>query len=100
MTTAATERPRLAPLASPSASRRRIQRLREGAITMLLRLTALAAVGGLVLIMIFVFREALPVLFDPAIRKEADPRIFLEKSPPRATRFDHENHRMRDSWIL
>jgi phosphate transport system permease protein len=50
---------------------RRRQRLREWVITWALRLCALTAVIGLLLIMVFVFREALPVVFDPAIRAEA-----------------------------
>jgi phosphate transport system permease protein len=58
-------------------SRKRLQRIREGAITWLLRLCAGAAVGGLLLIMVFVFREALPVLYDAQTQKEADPRGFF-----------------------
>jgi phosphate transport system permease protein len=52
-------------------------RLREGAITWLLRACALAGVAGLLLIMVFVFREALPVLTDPEIRKEASLRAYF-----------------------
>jgi phosphate transport system permease protein len=57
--------------------RQQWNRLREAAITWLLRLCAGAAVGGLLLIMVFVFREALPVLFDPETQREADPRGFF-----------------------
>ena len=61
----------------PSASRRRLQRGREAAIGALLRLCALGAVGALVLIMAFVFREALPVVFDAATRREANASSLL-----------------------
>jgi len=57
---------------------RRLQRWREGAIGVVLRLCAFGAVAGLVLIMVFVFREALPVLFDPEIQQEASLRKFTE----------------------
>ena len=60
-----------------SAGSRRLQRLRETAITWLLRVTAFSAVAGLLLIMVFVFREALPVLFDPETRKEASLAAFF-----------------------
>ncbi len=50
---------------------RRAQRLRENLITWLLRLTAFSAIGGIFLIMIFVFRGALPVFVDPETQKEA-----------------------------
>ena len=57
--------------------RQKWNRLREWAITWLLRLCAGAAVGGLLLIMFFVFREALPVLYDAETQAEADPRGFF-----------------------
>ena len=60
-----------------AAGKRRLQRWREGVIHMALRLCAFGAVAGLLLIMVFVFREALPVLRDPEIRREASPARFL-----------------------
>ena len=60
-----------------SARSKTALRLREGAITWLLRICAFAAVAGLLLIMVFVFREALPVLVDPEIQKEASLRAFF-----------------------
>jgi len=59
------------------AARRRLQRIREGFIGWALRLSAVSAVAGLLLIMVFVFREALPVLFDPEIQKEAGLHAFF-----------------------
>ena len=56
---------------------RRVQRWREGAIGVLLRVCAFGAVAGLALIMIFVFREALPVLHDPEVMKEASLARFF-----------------------
>ena len=58
-------------------SRRRIDRLAEIAIA----LSALLTVGGIVLIFVFVFREALPVLFDQATMAEANLRKFLTPGP-------------------
>jgi len=57
---------------------RRLQRLREGAIGVVLRLCAFGAVAGLLLIMVFVFREALPVLADPEIMREANLGKYVE----------------------
>jgi phosphate transport system permease protein len=57
--------------------RRRVQRLREAAITIALRVCAVAAVAGLLLIMVFVFREALPVLTDPETQQEANLRAYF-----------------------
>jgi phosphate transport system permease protein len=54
-----------------AASKRRGLRIREALISGLLRVCAFSAVAGLLLIMIFVFREALPVLTDSATQKEA-----------------------------
>jgi phosphate transport system permease protein len=59
------------------AARRRRRRLREALIAAALRICAFSAVAGLLLIMLFVFREALPVLTDPEIRKEAGLRAFF-----------------------
>lgn len=50
---------------------RRLQKLSEGAIEWVLRTCAFGAVAGLVLIMLFVFREASPVFFNAATRNEA-----------------------------
>lgn len=58
--------------------RRRLQRLREGAIGMLLRLCAFGAVAGLLLIMVFVFREALPVLTNAEVMQEAHLGKYVE----------------------
>jgi phosphate transport system permease protein len=55
---------------------RRLQRVREAAITAVLRACAFTAVAGLLLIMVFVFREALPILTQPEIQKEASLRHF------------------------
>jgi phosphate transport system permease protein len=68
--------PPLPPLAARAAFRR-AQRVREAAIGVLLRACALGAVAGLVLIMVFVFREALPVLTDPEIQQEASLHHFF-----------------------
>lgn len=50
---------------------RRIRRVREAAIAWLLRACAFSAVAGLVLIVVFVFREAMPLVTSPEIRREA-----------------------------
>lgn len=55
----------------PGAAARRVRRWREGAIEWALRACAAAVVAGLVLILVFVFREALPLFTDPAVRAEA-----------------------------
>jgi phosphate transport system permease protein len=47
------------------------RRLREGTMTWILRACAFTAVAGLLLIMVFVLREALPVFTDPDIRERA-----------------------------
>jgi phosphate transport system permease protein len=52
-------------------------RLRESAITWLLRACAALAVGGLLLIMVFVFREALPLIFDAETRQEVGISSFF-----------------------
>ena len=59
------------------AKRRRRQRIREALITTALRACAFGAVAGLLLIMLFVFREALPVLTNPEIQKESSLRGFF-----------------------
>lgn len=50
---------------------RQIQKLRERWIEFGLRVCAFSAVAGLVLIVVFVFREALPILTDPETQKES-----------------------------
>ena len=57
--------------------RRRLQRVRERAIETLLRVAAFSGVAGLLLIMLFVFREALPVFVDSEVQKEANLRSFF-----------------------
>jgi len=52
--------------------------LQEHVSTWVLRLCAVSAVAGLLLIMVFVFREALPVVFDPEIRAEAGLAKFFQ----------------------
>jgi phosphate transport system permease protein len=64
-------------LAAFGLSRRRARRTREAAIEWLLRLAALGAVAGLLLIVVFVFREALPLFTDAAIRSEAGLGAFF-----------------------
>ena len=63
-----------------SAARRRMRRAREAAIAGLLRVCAFTTVGGLLLIIVFVLKEAMPVLFDPATRQEAGLRAFFATS--------------------
>jgi ABC-type phosphate transport system permease subunit len=53
------------------------QRAREGVIEFALRACAFSAVAGLVLIVIFVFREAWPVLADPVTQKEASLKAYF-----------------------
>jgi phosphate transport system permease protein len=55
---------------APSPARRR-QVVRERVIESLLRVCAVSAVVGLVLIVVFVFREAWPILVDPETQKES-----------------------------
>ena len=59
-----------------TSARRRWQRVAEAAITLLLRACAFLAVAGLLLIVVFVFKEALPILTDPETQKEASLRHF------------------------
>jgi phosphate transport system permease protein len=58
-------------------ARPRSLRVREAAIDGLLRVCAFTAVAGLLLIIVFLVREALPVLFDPETRKEASLAAFF-----------------------
>ncbi|MFM7231489.1 MAG: phosphate ABC transporter permease subunit PstC, partial [bacterium] len=55
---------------APSPTRRR-QLVRERVIESLLRACAFSAVAGLVLIVVFVFREAWPILADAETQKES-----------------------------
>ena len=50
---------------------RLLQQIRERWIEAALRFCAFSAVAGLVLIVVFVFREALPILTNPEIQKES-----------------------------
>lgn len=54
-----------------TSARRRWQRVSEAAITLLLRACAFLAVAGLLLIIVFVFKEALPILASAETQKEA-----------------------------
>jgi phosphate transport system permease protein len=65
------------PSSRPVARRRALQRARERVIGGVLQACALGAVAGLVLIMLFVFRGALPVLFDPETHREASLAKFF-----------------------
>lgn len=67
-----TFRPGINPIAQ-----RRLQRLREGVIEWTLRACAFSAVAGLLLIILFVFREALPILVNPVTQKEASLEGFF-----------------------
>jgi phosphate transport system permease protein len=58
-------------------ARPRSLRVREAVIDALLRVCAFSAVAGLLLIIVFVMREALPVLLDPETRKEASLAAFF-----------------------
>jgi phosphate transport system permease protein len=62
---------------STALARRGRRRWAEALIAVLLRLCAFTGVAGLLLIMVFVFREALPVVTDPEIQKEASLRGFF-----------------------
>jgi phosphate transport system permease protein len=62
------------------AARRRSRRVREAVIAGVLRVCAFSAVAGLLLIVVFVLREAMPVLFDAATRKEASLRAYFATS--------------------
>ena len=64
-------------LVERATAHRRSLRWREALITMLLRVCAFSAVAGLLLIMFFVFREALPILTDPQTQREANLRGFF-----------------------
>jgi phosphate transport system permease protein len=66
----------------------RRRQLRERAIEALITLVALTGIAAVVLIFVFVAREALPLFTDPAVREEVDlarmflPQVFREGRPP------------------
>ncbi len=63
--------------ASPAAAARR-RRFQEAAIELGITLVALTGIAAVVLIFVFVAREALPLLSDPEVAKETDlARMFL-----------------------
>jgi phosphate transport system permease protein len=68
------------PTASPprAAARARRRRLREAAIEGVVTLAALTGIAAVVLIFVFVAKEALPLFVDPAVRGEASlGKMFL-----------------------
>jgi phosphate transport system permease protein len=73
--------------ASPLRSMRRRQ-LQEGAIEALVTTVALAGIAAVVLIFVFVAREALPLFRDPEVAKEVDlgrmflPQVYRQGRPP------------------
>ena len=62
---------------SSALASRGLRRFQEALIGVLLRAAAFGAVASLLLILVFVFKEALPVLTDPEIQKEASLRGFF-----------------------
>ncbi len=68
--------PGASPAPRPNAARVRLRAV-EGAIEFLLRACAFSAVAGLALIVLFVFKEAWPILVDPGVQKESSLRGFL-----------------------
>jgi len=68
--------PAFPPRPAPDPGRRARARLTEAVIHVLLRACAFAAVAGLLLIVVFVFREAMPVLFDREVKTEAGLRQY------------------------
>jgi len=65
---------------SAALPRRGRRRFEEALIAVLLRGAAFVAVAGLLLIMVFVFREALPIFTNAEIRKEAGFAHFFATS--------------------
>ena len=63
-----------------AAAFRRHQILRENLIAWALRGCAFSAVAGLSLIVLFVFREAWPILGDKVVQQEANLRLFFTQS--------------------
>src|SRR5512145_2253747 len=74
------------PRGTLSSLRRR--QLREGAIEVAITLVALTGIAAVVLIFVFVAREALPLFRDPEVAKEVDlgrmflPQVYREGRPP------------------
>jgi phosphate transport system permease protein len=60
------------------ARQRRMRNLREGLIAWVLRACAFSAVAGLLLIMVFVFREALPIFTNAETQREANLSGFFD----------------------
>jgi phosphate transport system permease protein len=73
--------------AGPFPSMRRRQ-LREAAIEIAITLVALTGIAAVVLIFVFVAREALPLFRDPEVAKEVDlgrmflPQVYRQGRPP------------------
>ncbi len=65
------------PLTSRRNAARARLRAREGVIELLLRACAFGAVAGLVLIVLFVFKEAWPIVADPEVQKESSLRGYF-----------------------
>ena len=64
--------------AEPGLTAARRRQLREGAIELGITLVALTGIAAVILIFVFVAREALPLFTDPAVAKETDlARLFL-----------------------
>jgi len=73
--------------ASPLTSMRRRQ-VREAGIELVITLVALTGIAAVVLIFVFVAREALPLFSDPEVAKEVDlgrmflPQVYRQGRPP------------------
>jgi phosphate transport system permease protein len=64
--------------APPLPARARRRRVREGAIEAIITAVALSGIAAVILIFVFVGREALPIVSDAAVRAEASfARMFL-----------------------
>src|SRR6266508_2885956 len=74
--------------ASRPLSTMRRRQLREAAIEIAITLVALTGIAAVVLIFVFVAREALPLFRDPEIAKEVDlgrmflPQVYRQGRPP------------------
>jgi phosphate transport system permease protein len=64
------------PLLARAIGRRRL--LADRVAEVAIGFSALATVAGIALVFVFVFKEAMPVLFDPEITKEANLRKFAQ----------------------
>jgi phosphate transport system permease protein len=73
--------------APAAGARSRRRRLREAAIEVAITAVALTGIAAVVLIFVFVAREAAPILFDPQLRGEASlskmflPQVFRQGKP-------------------